>query len=169
MHCYSIVLRLLLLTVALCGCASNATHHDAALAASSEVTGLAALLPGTWELKNRIVGDKEMPVQTGVFLIVTKDSMMQVHVLKGPTWQSGSSMVQNVFFRLDQSSDPVAIDTTGMADWTKLRKGICRLENDVLTLCDARADDPRPTEFATGDVPGQGNVLNVYKRVSDRR
>jgi uncharacterized protein (TIGR03067 family) len=169
MHCYSIVLRLLLLTAALCGCASNATHHDAALATSSEVTGLAALLPGTWKLKNRIVSGKEMPVQTGVFLIVTKDGMMEQHVLKGPTWQTGSSMVQNMFFRLDQSSDPVAIDTTGMADWTKLRKGICRLENDVLTLCDARVDDPRPTEFATGNVAGQGNVLNVYKLVSDRR
>ncbi len=168
MHRYSIVLRLLL-AVALCGCASNAPRQDVELAASSKATGLAALLPGTWELKNRSVGDKEMPVQTGVFLIVTKEGMMQVHVLKGPTWQSGSSIVQNVFFRLDQSFDPVAIDTTGMADWTKVRKGICRLENDVLTLCDARVDDPRPTEFATGDVAGQGQVLNVYKRVSDRR
>ena len=91
--------------------------------------------------------------------------MMQTYSPVESSEGPGPTLVEGVRYRLDVAKDPVAIDTAGRTDWADVSHGICRLENDSLTLCFAAKNQPRPTKFSRGTVHGTGEVLIVYKRV----
>ncbi len=65
---------------------------------------------------------------------------------------------------LDTTQTPMAIDavdTVGPFQGMSV-KGIFKLEGDVLTVCFAAPDQPRPTKFTTTD--GEGTMMHVWKR-----
>jgi uncharacterized protein (TIGR03067 family) len=73
--------------------------------------------------------------------------------------------ISREYYRLNLKKNPAQIDTTGATDWTEMDKGICKIEEERLTLCLAAKGAARPTKFATGEEPGIGKVLFVFKRV----
>jgi uncharacterized protein (TIGR03067 family) len=65
---------------------------------------------------------------------------------------------------LDTSQTPMeidALDTVGPFQGMSV-KGIFKLEKDVLTVCFAAPDQPRPTKFTTTD--GAGTMMHVWRR-----
>ena len=126
---------------------------------------LVGSLRGKWLQQSRTLNGERLEDPGGVYLLVTDDGMMQTYSPVESSEGPGPTLVENVHYRLDAAKDPVAIDTAGRTDWTDLSRGICRLENDSLTLCFAAKDQPRPTIFSTGAGAGKGVVLIVYKRV----
>jgi hypothetical protein len=89
---------------------------------------------------------------------------MEHHAPNGSTWLSGSTIVSNQYFRLEQNDEYLTIDKSGRPDWSELTMGLCRLDGDMLTLCFAPKGQPRPTALDTGDVEGAGSVLMMFKR-----
>ncbi|MGL4462821.1 MAG: TIGR03067 domain-containing protein [Planctomycetia bacterium] len=119
---------------------------------------------GKWVQQSRTVNSKRLDDPAGVYLVVTDDGRMQSYSPVASSDGRGPTLVQHERFRLDLAKDPVTIDTAGKTDWTDVSRGICRLEDDSLTLCFAARNKPRPTEYSTGAGAGMGVVLVVYKR-----
>jgi uncharacterized protein (TIGR03067 family) len=65
---------------------------------------------------------------------------------------------------IDPTAKPLAIDISFTAGDTKGRTslGIYKIEDDVLTICRAAPDKPRPTEFSS--KPGSGHTFMTYRR-----
>jgi uncharacterized protein (TIGR03067 family) len=65
---------------------------------------------------------------------------------------------------IDPSSNPMTIDMTYTEGDPKGRTalGIYKIEDDLLTICRAAPDKPRPDAFAS--KPGSGHTLMTYKR-----
>ncbi len=126
-------------------------------------------LRGKWVQQSRTVNGERMEDPAGVYLLVTDDGWMKTYSPGGSSEGPGPTLVHHVRYRLDAAKDPVAIDRAGKADWTDVSYGICRMENDSLTLCFTTRGKPRPTKFSTGQGAGMGEVLIVYKRVLSER
>ena len=65
---------------------------------------------------------------------------------------------------LDTSQTPMTIDasdTAGPFQGMSL-KGIFKVEGDVLTVCFAPPDEPRPTEFTTKN--GKATLMHIWQR-----
>ncbi len=134
--------------------------------ATNTATSFNEKLRGKWVKQSREVDGKVLDDVDGGYLVVTEDCMMKSYVPGGSFFGFGSTLVRNVYFRIDETNDPVAIDQTGRSNWTEVTEGvgICRLEDDVLTLCVAAKNQPRPTAFSTDPLAGGGHVIIVYKR-----
>jgi len=125
-----------------------------------ERAGFADRLKGEWDLQTRVVMGKRMDDQPGLRLVV---SDRYLSIIRAREWRPAEA-VSAEYYRVDPTTDPPRLDTTGRADWTEVHEGICRLEGDILTVCFAEPGKPRPTAFVTGEGAGRGQVLMTFKR-----
>jgi uncharacterized protein (TIGR03067 family) len=125
---------------------------------------LAESLRGKWIQQSRSVNGKRMEDPEGVYLLVSDDGMLRSYSPVGSSEGPGPTLVERVRYRLDATKEPVGIDTAGRTDWSNVLLGICRLEDDSLTLCFAAKNHPRPNRFSTGEAAGMGEVMIVYRR-----
>jgi uncharacterized protein (TIGR03067 family) len=130
-------------------------------------TTLVVALKGEWSLQQRVVRGQPMDDQPGLHLRVSDREMSLVRV-DGWWWKS-TTPVSNQFYRLNSAKEPARIDTAGRTDWSDVSEGICRVEEDILSLCFAGKNQARPTKFSSGTETGMGEVLMIFKRVGKSR
>ena len=66
--------------------------------------------------------------------------------------------------KIGPAESPMTIDMSYTEGYIKGQTalGIYKIEDDLLTICRAAPDKPRPTEFSSR--PGSGHTLMTYKR-----
>lgn len=82
------------------------------------------------------------------------------------TWEREGKSFAGTKLEVDPSTNPASLVVIpdGGRDRGKRVLGIYRLEGDTLTICMARADQPRPTRFEAG--PGSGLTLMTFRRMA---
>jgi uncharacterized protein (TIGR03067 family) len=113
---------------------------------------------GEWEVTSYIRDGKEASpeIRSSIRRIVDGD-----HVV----WKRDGQSFAGTRFEIDPSKSPTAIDLIpdGGPHRDKHVLGIYRLEGDVLTICVADVDQPRPTTFEAD--PGSKKTLQKLHRV----
>jgi uncharacterized protein (TIGR03067 family) len=96
------------------------------------------------------------------------DDMKKIKLAIDADGKTSASRNGQVFIasttKIDPTSAPMTIDVTFTEGGDKGRTalGIYKIEDDVLTICRAAPDQPRPSAFAS--EPGSGHTLMAYKR-----
>lgn len=170
---FSAIVSLVILGIAVCGISSPArgSNEPSGAATARPQPDFRKRLEGTWIQLRREVKGQQRNGADGITLVVAPDGMMKTYTPVQSSERPGPTLARNVYFRIDETHDPVVIDETGREDWSLITEGlgICRLENDEFTVCFAAKNQPRPTVFSTDSQQGGGDILIVYRKAAPDR
>lgn len=112
---------------------------------------------GTWAVTRFVRDGKESPAElvNSIVRIVDGD-----HVV----WKRDGKSFAGTKVELDPAADPKTIDVLpdGGPSFGKRVLGIYKMDGDVLTICMADPEKPRPDGFQAGE--GSGRTLMTFRR-----
>lgn len=118
-------------------------------------------LTGTWHVQNASDNGSATPTLDFSTLVIDADGKM--------TFRQGDTTRVTATTLLDPTTTPMRLDWTRadgeFAGRTDL--GIFKLEDDLLTICQATSGKPRPTEFSA--EANRGHALLTFQRVQGGR
>ena len=118
-------------------------------------------LYGLWELERSESGVEVKARQ--------REGPLRYKYNKDGTWvvlEGDKEVVGPRQFKMDTKASPATIDSNVSAPGGEVVFGIYKIEGDKLTICKARPNQERPTEFAA--PTGSTNYLMIFRRVKGK-
>lgn len=115
-------------------------------------------MQGTWTIQAFTVDGKDIPANT---LATWRRIVAGKHVI----WKQGEEILVEMDMEFDPTQKPMTLDSTVASGDSKGQKVLAIYEwtDDLLRVCFALPDKPRPTEFSS--VLDSGRWLFTAKRV----